>query len=134
MLVSPSGVDGRGAFERSFDFSKFPNLKEVDLGIGWIGGGLLWIPPALSTLRPVTSPRLFAIQLNFVQPFTANRSVETAIEHIGDDLRRVADEVARIKCEFKGAVNVTVFRDPAFKVVLDTLDVRLHLCRVCDTS
>ena len=69
MLMSSSGVDGRGTFERSFNFSKYPNLKEVDLGVGWIGGGLLWISPAR---RPVASSRLFVIQLNFVQPFTAN--------------------------------------------------------------
>ena len=77
----------------------------MDLGVGWISGGLLWIPPAL---RPVASPRLFVIQLSFVQPFTANRSVETTVENIGDDLRRVADEVVLIKCESKGAANATV--------------------------
>ena len=106
----------------------------MELVVDWIGGGLLWIPSALSTLKSVTSPRLFAIRLSFVQAYTTNRSVETAVENIGHDLQRVADEVARIEREFKGVVNVTVLRDLAFKEVLDTLDVRFHFCRMGNTS
>ena len=106
----------------------------MELGVDWAGRSLLWIPSSLSTLRSVTSPRLFAIQLSFVQLYIANRSVEATVENTGHGLQRVADEVARIKCEFKGMVNVTVFQDPAFKVVLDTLDVRFRFCRAGNIS
>jgi hypothetical protein len=132
-LTLSFNVDGREAFERSFDFSKFPNLQGVDFGVGWTGGGLPWIPAALSTLRPATSPRLSAIQLNFVGSSTAAPSVERSIEAVGDDLGRVADEFARIKREFAGAVSLTVLRDPGFKAVLDTLNVSFRFCGVGDT-
>ena len=105
----------------------------MELVVDWIGGGLLWISSALSTLRSATSPRLFAIRLSFAQAHTTNRPVETTVENIDHDLRRVADEVARIEREFKGVVNVTVPQDPAFRIAFDTLDVRFHLCRAGNT-
>ena len=79
---------------------------------------------ALSTLRPATSPRLSTIRLDFSRPSTATRSVESAIEITGNNLRQVADEIARIEREFEGAVNLTVFRDPVFEAVSDTLKSR----------
>jgi len=45
---------------------------------------------------------------------------------MGDDLQRVADEVAQIECDFKGAMGLTLALDPVFKVVFDTLGVRFH--------
>ena len=132
-MLSPN-VGGCEAFERSFDFSKLQNLQEVDFRVGWTGGSLLWIPMALSTLRPATSPRLSTIRLDFSRPSTATRSVESAIEITGNNLRQVADEIARIEREFEGAVNLTVFRDPVFEAVSDTLNVRFRLCGVDDTS
>jgi len=63
----PPGVDSIGAFGRPFDLSKFPNLHEVDIGVGWKGGSLLWIPMTLSTLRPATSPHLSVIKLRFTR-------------------------------------------------------------------
>ena len=128
-LVLSLGAEGSEAFERSFDFSKFPNLQEVDLGVGWVNGDLLWIPTALSTLRPATSPRLTAIQLNFTRPSFNSSNVETPIDNTENDLRRIADEIARIEREFRGAVNVTIHRDPAFRAVLHALNVRFHLYR-----
>ena len=126
--------DGVG-FQRSFDFSKFRNLQEVDLRVSWMGGGLLWIPKALSTLKPATSPRLSTIQLSFARPFHSYAlSAQMAIEATGNDLRLASDEFARIEHEFKGRVNVTVFRDETFEVVLATLNVRFHSCVVGDTS
>ena len=95
-----------------------------------MGGSLPWIPKALSTLRPATSPRLLVIRLIFVRPDIANRSVETVIEVTGNDLRRVADEAARIEREFRGAVELTFYRDPTFKAVSDTLNVRFYFHRV----
>ena len=83
-------------------------------------GGLIWIPKALSTLRPATSPRLLAIRLCFVRPSTA---IEIATGEV-DDLRRVAGELARIEREFEGTVELTVYRDSEFDAVSDTLHVR----------
>ena len=125
--LSPD-VDHCETFERSFDFSKFPNLQEVGFGAGWVGGSLLWIHAALSTLRPATSPRLSTIQLNFTCAPTSDRSVEAVIECVGNDLRRIADEVTRIEHEFKGAVKVIVLQDPWFKPALDSLNVKSRFC------
>jgi len=124
---------GREASEQSFDFSKFPNLQEVDFGVRWMGGGLLWIPVALSTLKPATSPHLSTIQLSFIHPPT-NQSIQATIEGAGSDLRSVAGEVARIEREFDGAVGLTVLRDPEFKVVFDTLNILLHSALIPLTS
>ena len=77
---------------------------------------------ALSTLRPATSPRLSTITLDFRS--STNRPVEKIITDMGDDLRRIVDEIARIEHEFEGAVNFTVAPDSKFQVVLDTLNVR----------
>jgi len=95
--------------------------------IGWEEGGLPWIPMALSTLRPATSPRLSSIRLNFAGSPIINKSIETLIEDMGNDLLRIVDEVARIDHEFEGAVNLTVVPDSKFEVVLKTLNVRFRL-------
>ena len=130
LLTLPPDVGGREAFRRSFDFSKFPNLQEVVFEVGWMGGGIPWIPSALSTLKPVTSPCLSVIRLNFFVLSLAIHPVEAFIEDIGNDLRWVADEVTRIECEFEGAVYSNVLRDPGFEVVLNALDVRFRFCGV----
>jgi len=78
---------------------------------------------ALSTLRPATSPHLSVVKLNFVGPPSGIRSPDTLTGEIGDDLRRVADEVTRIKREFGEAMSFDVFRDPWFKVALDAVNV-----------
>ena len=52
------------------------------------------------------------------------RPRETTITDLGNDLRRIADEVVRIEREFEGAVNFTVMLDPYFWVASDTLNVR----------
>ena len=54
---------------------RFPNslALQVKFGVRWIGGGLLWIPATFSTFSPTTSPRLSAIQLDFVRPAAVNR-------------------------------------------------------------
>ena len=117
----------RNTFEWSFDFSKFPNIQEVTFGVRayWKEGGLPWAPMALSTLRPATSPRLSVIRLDFCS--STSRMVETVIANMGNDLRRIADEFARIDHEFGGAVNFTVVADSRFQAVLNTLKVRFHL-------
>ena len=83
-----------------------------------------WIHLALSTLGPSTSPHLSSIRLDFaVGSSIINRSAETLIVNMGNDLRRIADEVARIEREFEGTVSLTVRLDSVFEVVLDTLNV-----------
>lgn len=85
-----------------------------------------WIPLALSSLGPATFPHLSAIRFAFADSPSISRSVETLIKDAGSDLQRIADEVARIEREFRGAVNLTLFLDSAFEVVLDTLNVSFH--------
>ena len=133
LSLLPLNLDGDEVFERSFDFSKFPNLQEVVFGVGWIRRSLPWIPLALSTLMSATSPRLSTVKVEFACPSGADRCVDALVESRGDDLRLIADEVARIDREFGGAVNFTVFRDPSFQAVFDVLGVRFHLCGVHDT-
>ena len=55
-LMLFSIADGFEAFGRSFNFSEFPVLQEVNFtfAVGWKEVGLPWIPAALSTLRPAT--------------------------------------------------------------------------------
>jgi len=132
-LIPSPDVDLVEASERTFDFSKSPNVQKVDFGVRWVGGGLLWIPTALSTLRPPTSPRISTIRLDFALHFATNRSAETLLVGAGSDLRRVAGEFDRIEREFEGAVTLNVSRDPVFKAVLDTLGVSFRFCRVNNT-
>ena len=136
-LTPFSDIDCRKTFERSFNFepsfnfSKIPNLQEVtfSLRVNRMGGDLPWIHTALSTLRPATSPCLPAICLDFgcLSRPALDLPVEVLMKNMGDDLRRTADEVARIERQSEGAVNFTVLRDPVFEVVLDTLNVRFCL-------
>jgi len=79
---------------------------------------------ALSTIKPATSPRLSAIQLDFSRPGICNRSVNAMIKDAGNDIRWVADEIARIEGVFEGTVNLTVVWDQSFRVALDALNVR----------
>jgi len=125
MLTPFPVVDNRETLERPFDFSKFPNLQEVNLGfkVTQIGGVLPWIALALSTLRPTTSPRLSAIRLDLVVSSIANGFLETLINNASDDLQRIADEVARIEREFEGRVNLTALRESVFGVAVDTINV-----------
>jgi len=129
MLTQFPDVDGCETFGQSFDFSKSPNLQEVSFGfeVGWKEGGIFWIPMALLTLRPATSPRLSVIRLDFAAPHIVNPPIGALVEDMGNDLRRIAEEVARIEHEFEGAVNFTLALDSKFEVVLDTLNVRFHL-------
>ena len=131
-LTPSSDIGDLGAPEQSFDFSKLPNIQLVNFVVGWAEGGLPWIPAALSTLRPASSRCLSVLLLNFFRSPSANRSVEPAVEYMGDDLRRIIDEIARIKREFQGAVKVTVLWDSGFKAVLNALNVRFFF--VDDTS
>jgi len=50
------------------------------------------------------------------------------MKNMGDDLRWIADEFARIEREFDGAVSFTVIRDLGFEQ-LDTFKARFYFCR-----
>jgi len=99
------------ALERSFDFAKLPSLREVGVKVHWRRGSLHWIPTALSTLKPVTSPHLSTIRLTFDGPSSSILSAGVPVGDIDNDLRRVADEFSRIEHEYEGAVNLTLLRD-----------------------
>ena len=99
-----------------------------------MSGGLPWIPTALSTIKPTTSPRLSVIKLSFVRQPSTIRSVQVMIEDMRKDLWKVADELTRIEREFGGTLSLTVVRDPAFEVVSDTLNVRFHSSRAGDLA
>ena len=119
-LTPPLGVGpDRGAFGRSFDFSEFPRLKEVKFFhlVSQMHRGRPWIPMALSTLSPTTSPHLSSLQLAFIGSLS-DLSPQFLIEDMGNVLQRIADQVTRIKCEFEGAVDSTVIQDPKFESVL----------------
>ena len=120
-----TSVGDKEFLERSFDFSKFPRLQTVT---HWTDGPLHYIHTALSTLKPPTSPHLSHVHLRFTGPepghfyFYLNCRF-SGLEELGSDLRRIADGLSRIEREYKGVVNLRVFRVMGFKV-LDTLNVR----------
>jgi len=94
-----------------FDFSKLQNTRQAAFSVRW-----LWIPPALSTLGPASSPRLSTIRLNFASHSATNQSAKTLFNDVGGGLRLVADEFARIERRFGGAGKLAVARDSVFKV------------------
>ena len=111
ILTLSHDADGPESFEQSFDCSEFPNLKELSFALGWNSGSLLWIPMALSTLRPATSPHLSTIKVVLYGFPSAARPTGAFVEEKCDDLQRVTDEVTRIDREFGGAVNLIVPRE-----------------------
>jgi len=124
MLILSPDVYRPDTFERFLDLTRFPNIQEVAFGFraDRKGGRPPWIPAALSTLGSATSPRLSVIKLNFTS--STGVLAETMITNLGNNLRWIADEVARIEREFEGAVNFTVLTDSRFEAVLDALNVR----------
>ena len=98
----------------------------MDFGVHWVGGSLLWIPIAFSTLGPSTSPRLSVIRLELARSPAVYIPIESLLRALGDDLRRVADELTRIEHEFGGVVNLTVVRGLGFKEASDKLNVRFR--------
>ena len=87
----------------------------MKLNIIWAAGDLLWIPAALSTIKPATSSRLSIIQLKL-----GGRSLrylpEDQRERLVGDLRLIEKELARIEREFMGVLDLTVTRYPGFEV------------------
>ena len=87
-------------------------------------GSLDYIPLALSTFEPSTSPHLSYIHLRFNGPTHPGfASGNWNMENIGDGLPRVAEEFSRIGREYEGVVDLSVFRGAEFERY-DTLNVR----------
>ena len=96
-------------------------------------GRLLWIPVALSTLGPATSPHLSAIKLRFTRVRSVKRPTKTLIKNMSEDLQWIVNEFTRIGRESERAVSFTVIRDSGFEE-LDTLKARFRFCGVDDIS
>jgi len=87
-------------------------------------GSLHYIPMALSTLKPSTSPHLSQIHLRLTCPTDLDSIfVNWNLENMGDGLPRIAEELTRIEREYEGAVDSSVFRGAGFERY-DTLNVR----------
>jgi len=94
----------------------------VTFSLHFFRGSLRYIPVALSTLKPSTSPHLFHVHLRFTGPTHPIPGTWNP-ENMGNDLRQIADEFSRIEREYEGAVALGVSRDMEFGW-LDTLNVR----------
>ena len=116
-----TSVGGQESLQRSFDFSKFPRLRTVTLGLRWTRtqGPLHYIHTALSTLKPSTSPHISHVHLRFTGPTypTHYFSPETS------DLENLGNDLPRIERGYEGAVWLSVFRSMQFRR-LDGLDLR----------
>lgn len=110
-LIYISVHAGRETFIRSFDFTKFPSLREVTFLTHWIKD-LGWILRALSTLKLATSPILSVVRLGFDESTPPHEITE---EQMGDDLQRIANELTRIEREYEGAVDLVVVRSSDFR-------------------
>ena len=91
-----------------------------------------WIPMALSTFRPATSPCLSFVRLDFYS--VNDQPITTVTTEMSDDLRCIEAEIARIEREFEGAVGFAVVPGSKFRVVLDSLNVRFCFVCVGETS
>lgn len=103
----------RETFERSFDFTKLPSLKEAEFTSRWISGGLYWVPVALSTIKPTTSSRLSVVQVIICNQFPWQVDIPSQ-ERLDDDVQLISGEVSRIEQEFRGAMDLTVELPPGF--------------------
>jgi hypothetical protein len=95
----------------------------VTFDIHWVHRDLQWIPLALATLKPETSPRLSKIYLSFSGPayYYHSRGGGTALEDSGN---KIAHELTRIEEEYGEAADLIVTLDAAF-THLDAVDVRI---------
>ena len=98
----------------------------MTFGLQWLRGPLRYIPVALSTLKPSTSPRLSHVHLGLTGLTCPSRYIlyeALPPENLGGDLRRIADEFSRIEREYTGAVDLSVFGGTGVER-LDTINVR----------
>ena len=119
--------DSDQGINQFFDFTKFPNLQETSLGIRWSSGSLLWFSTSLSTLEPSTSPRLSAIRVSISGRYPGPSTLARMREELGNDLRLIEDQAARIEREFMGVASFTYYRQPLFSVSSPGFSLRLFL-------
>jgi hypothetical protein len=105
----------------------------VSLHVKWLFGRLDWIPEALSTFKPATSPRLTKVHLGFDYPLdqieSQNSHDHSELEDLDRELHWIARELARIEREYEGTVNIVVMMGEEFGLFTE-VDVRVHLRRV----
>ena len=105
VLISYSTLAGHESLNRTFDFSEFPNLEELAFVTPLAAMDLHWLPKAISTLKPTTSPRLSSLRL-----LTCDRppgSPVPSMERLGN-VTRLVEGFTQVEREFMGAVKVTV--------------------------
>ena len=126
-LLIPS-IDFQGPLERSFDFSNFPRLQKVTFDAHRVHGPIHFIPVALSTLKPSTSPHLSHIYFGLSGPRYSNFYYfikgTSNLENMGSDLRRIAEEFSRIEREYEGAVDLSVVRSTGYEPLDKLTNVR----------
>jgi len=99
----------------------------VTFGLLLAYGSLYYIPMALSTLKPSTSPHLSYVQLRLTGPTHPHYTSENwNLENMGDGVPRIAEELTRIEREYEGVVDLRVFRGAGFERY-DTLNVRFFI-------
>ena len=101
----PGLADGHEVSDREFNFTRFSNLEEITFIIGRTPGDLLWIPRALSTVKPITSPR-FSV-LNLMPGYELPHPIPAHYRLWLRNVTRLTEEVSRIEHEFMGTVKVT---------------------------
>ena len=120
------GPGDQESLNRSFNFTKLPNIQEVTFTVRQIHGDILWTHKALSTLMLSTSPRLSAVRLKLGTKPPEDSSIH--VRELPDRvIRPIEEQVARIELEFMGAVDVTVQRCPKFEVGAPTFSLHLLL-------
>ena len=99
----------------------------MTFGLHLAYGSLHYIPMALSTLKPSTSPHLSYVHLRLTGPTHPNfTSGNWNLENMGDGVPRIAEEFSRIEREYEGAVDLRAFRGAGFERY-DTLNVRFFI-------
>ena len=105
VLILYSTLVGHESLNRTFDFTEFPNLEGLAFVTPMYARDIHWLPEAISTLKPTTSPRLSSLRL-----LTRDRPPGSPVpskERLGN-VTRLVEEVTQVERKFKGAVKVTV--------------------------
>lgn len=83
--------------------------------VRWGVGCLQWIPTALSTLKPTTSPHLSVIRIKLIGK-TRRHLPRASLEQLDNDLKLIKHEIARIRREYVTQVDMTVDQHTRFQV------------------
>lgn len=80
---------------------------------------------ALSTIKPATSPYLYAIKLSLIGPPDGTLIDEGSTRALGTELKMTAGQITRIRREFNERIYFIAIRDQWFRVFLESLNLRL---------